>query len=282
MLPSDKIAFLGVRGAYSELAALAVFPERETLACAAFEDVFEAVREGAAAYGIIPIENSTAGRVADIHHLLPDSGLYIVGEHFAPVRHCLIGLPGADPGALKAVLSHPQALAQCRGRLRDMGLTPEAFGNTAGAAAEIARRGDPTLAALGSRLAAEINELSVLLEDAQDYDHNTTRFVVVAREKIEPPPDVKVMTSFIFRVRNVPAALYKALGGFATNGVNMTKLESYTLEGSFAATQFYAEVAGRPGARPFDLALEELGFFADEVRLLGTYPADAFRERVRS
>jgi prephenate dehydratase len=280
MEKTGKIAFQGVRGAYGDLAARAVFPGRETLACPAFEDVFEAVRGGSAAYGIIPIENSSAGRVADIHHLLPLSELFIVGEHFTPVRHCLIALPGADLGALKAVLSHPQALAQCRNRLRELGLTPEAFGNTAGAVTEVARRSDPTLAALGSRLAAEVNALSVLLEDAQDHDHNTTRFVVVATEPVEPPAAAKTVTSFIFRVRNIPAALYKALGGFATNGINMTKLESYALEGSFAATQFYADVEGRPGTRAFDLALEELGFFADEVRLLGTYEADAFRMKV--
>jgi prephenate dehydratase len=278
MTENRIIAFQGIAGAYSDLAARAVFPDAPTLACTAFEDVFEAVCSGRATYGIVPIENSIAGRVADNHHLLPQSGLFIVAEHFQKIEHSLCVLPGTKAGEIKTALSHPQALAQCRNNLRQKGLTPETFGNTAMAAAEIVRRGDKSVAAISSRLAAELNGLEILEADIQDEDHNTTRFLVLAREAIEPPAGVAAITTLVFRVRNVPAALYKALGGFATNGVNMTKLESYMLAGSFNATQFYCDVMGRPSERGLALALEELAFFAPYVKLLGTYPAHPYRQ----
>ncbi len=271
------VAFQGIAGAYSDLAARAVFPGWRTLACAAFEDVFEQVVAGAAEFGILPVENSIAGRVADLHHLLPESGLYIVAEHFERVRHCLLALAGVKPNELRTALSHPQALAQCRGRLRRMELSPEPFANTAMAAAEVARRGDRSLAAISSSLAAELHGLTVLAHDLADEDRNTTRFLVMAREPREPPPDAACMTTVVFRVRNVPAALYKAMGGFATNGVNITKLESYQRQGDFFVSQFYCDVEGRPGDRGLALALEELAFFAPHIRILGTYPAHAYR-----
>ena len=274
---AGPIAFQGISGAYSDLAARAVFPGAPTLACPAFEDVFDSVREARAEFGILPVENSIAGRVADLHHLLPGSGLYIVAEHFEPVRHCLLGLPGAALADVRTALSHPQALAQCRNRLRQLGLAPEAFGNTAMAAAEILRRGDPSVAAISSSLAAELHGLPVLLSDLADEAGNTTRFLVMSRQPRTPPQGAPCMTTLVFRVRNVPAALYKALGGFATNGVNMTKLESYQMDGSFSATQFYLDVEGRPEDRALALALEELAFFAAHVSVLGTYPAHVYR-----
>ncbi len=272
-----SIAFQGIAGAYSDLAARAVFPGRATLACSAFEDVFDAVRDGAADYGILPVENSIAGRVADLHHLLPESGLHIVAEHFEPVRHCLLGLKGVSLADVRTALSHPQALAQCRSRLRQLGLTPEPFSNTAAAAAEVVRRGDPSVAAISSSLAAQLHGLDILMPDMADETNNTTRFLVMAREPVVPAVGELAMTTLVFRVRSVPAALYKALGGFATNRVNITKLESYMLQGSFNATQFYCDVEGRPGDRGLDLALEELAFFAPEIRILGTYPMHAYR-----
>ena len=277
MTADQTVAFQGIAGAYSDLAARAVFPGHPTLACAAFEDVFEAVRDGRAMRGVVPIENSIAGRVADNHHLLPESGLFIVAEHFQKIEHSLCVLPGTDRADLKVALSHPQALAQCRAHLRAWNLTPEAFGNTATAAAEVARRGDRSIAAVSSRLAAQLNGLEILEADIQDEAHNTTRFLVLSRDRVEPPPEAEALTTLVFRVRNVPAALYKALGGFATNGVNMTKLESYMLDASFTATQFYSDVVGRPGDAALARALEELAFFAAHVRLLGTYPADPYR-----
>ena len=277
MTQADTIAFQGIRGAYSDLAARAVFPGLATLPCPAFEDVFDGLREGRARYGILPVENSIAGRVADLHHLLPNSGLYIIAEHFEPVRHCLMGLPGASIRDIKTALSHPQALAQCRSKLRQMNIAAEEFGNTAAAAAEIVKRGDKSVAAIASSLAAKLNGLTILVPDLHDEEHNTTRFLVMAREPVDPPADATVLTTLVFRVRHVPAALYKALGGFATNGINIVKLESYMLGGSFQMTQFYADVEGRPGTRPFDLAMEELTFFAAEISILGTYKVHAYR-----
>ena len=271
------IAFQGIAGAYSDLAARAVFPGHPTLACPAFEDVFDAVRDGQAAFGILPVENSIAGRVADLHHLLPDSGLHIVAEHFEPVRHCLLGLPGATLQALTTALSHPQALAQCRTRLRSLNLIPEPFGNTAMAAAEIVRRGDLAVAAISSSLAAELHGLTILLPELQDEAHNTTRFLVMSRQPVKPSQGTACMTTIVFRVRNVPAALYKAMGGFATNGVNITKLESYQTEGSFFVTQFLCDIEGRPEDRNVALALEELAFFAPHVGILGTYAMHEYR-----
>jgi prephenate dehydratase len=276
--PSRRIAFQGAPGAYSDLACRQVFPQLTTLPCETFEDAIAAVRDGAAGLAMLPIENSIAGRVADIHHLLPDSGLYIIAEHFQRVNHHLLALTGASLKGLKVVRSHVHALSQCRGLIRELGLKPVVAADTAGAAAEIAEHGDRSEAAIASELAGEIYGLVSLKENIEDAEHNTTRFLVMARTPKETrPSDAPLVTSFVFRVRNVPAALYKALGGFATNGVNMTRLESYMLGGRFTATQFYADVEGHPEDRPLKLALDELHFFSREVKLLGTYPAHPFR-----
>jgi prephenate dehydratase len=276
--PSRRIAFQGAPGAYSDLACRQVYPQLTTLPCETFEDAIAAVRDGTAGLAMLPIENSIAGRVADIHHLLPDSGLYIIAEHFQRVNHHLLALTGASLGGLKVVRSHVQALSQCRGLIRELGLKSVVAADTAGAAAEIAERGDRSEAAIASELAGEIYGLVSLKENIEDAEHNTTRFLVMARAPKETrPSDAPLVTSFVFRVRNVPAALYKALGGFATNGVNMTRLESYMLGGRFTATQFYADVEGHPEDRPLKLALDELHFFSREVKLLGTYPAHPFR-----
>ncbi len=271
--PPRLIAFQGAPGAYSDLACRHVFPAMETLPCAQFEDAFAAVREGRAALGMIPIENSVAGRVADIHHLMPDSGLYIIGEHFEPVHHHLLALPGAKLQTIKTVRSHVHALGQTRNFLRRNRLTAVVAADTAGAAAELAERRDPTVAAIASELAGKIYGLESLAQNIEDAAHNTTRFMVMSREEKWAPPGGPVVTTFVFNVRNVPAALYKALGGFATNAVNMTKLESYMVGGNFTATQFYADVEAHPHDRPLQLALEELRFFSHEVKILGVYPA---------
>jgi prephenate dehydratase len=227
---------------------------------------------------MIPIENSVAGRVADIHHLLPGADLYIVGEHFLRVRHQLMALPTANLETITRVMSHTQALGQCRNTLRNYGLKPVPEADTAGSARMVSESGDETLAAIASSLAAEIYGLKILKSDVEDEDHNTTRFVILASEPDDADPDDgSIVTTFLFRVRNVPAALYKALGGFATNGVNMTKLESYQTEGTFNATMFFADIDGHPAERPVQLALEELSFFSSEVRLLGSYVASPYR-----
>jgi prephenate dehydratase len=273
------IAFQGAPGAYSDLACRTVFPGRTTLPCPSFEDTFAAVNEGRADLAMIPIENSSAGRVADIHHLLPESGLHIVGEHFQQVHHQLLAPQGATLETVKIVRSHVQALSQCRRFLLARGLKPVVHADTAGAAAEVAAQGDPSQAAIASSLAAETYGLQVLAADVHDSAHNTTRFIVMAREPMDPAPeDGLAITSFVFRVRSVPAALYKALGGFATNGVNITKLESYIVDGSFTVAQFYADIEGHPEQRLVRLALEELGFFSREVKILGVYPAGDFRK----
>ncbi|HVJ44561.1 MAG TPA: prephenate dehydratase [Dongiaceae bacterium] len=279
---SDNIiAFQGLPGAYSDLACRAAFPTMKTLPCESFEDAFAAVRNGAARLAMIPIENSLAGRVADIHHLLPESGLHIVGEHFQRVNHQLLAPKGASLAGLKTVASHVQALSQCRNVIRQLGLTPVIHADTAGAAAEVAQAGDLSAGAIASSLAAEIHGLDILKADIEDADHNTTRMIVLSREPIDPDPSQgTVITSFVFRVRSVPAALYKALGGFATNGVNITKLESYMIDGHFTVAQFYADILGHPDQRSVRLALEELSFFSREVRILGVYPASSFRSPV--
>jgi len=280
--PARTISFQGAPGAYSDLACRHVFPAMTTLPCAQFEDAFAAVRDGNAALGMIPIENSVAGRVADIHHLMPDSGLYIIGEHFEPVHHHLLALPGATLATIRTVRSHVHALGQTRNYLRARGLSPVVAADTAGAAAEIAERGDPSVAAIASDLAGKIYGLVSLAENIEDAEHNTTRFMVMAREPRWPPAGGgPTVTTFVFNVKNVPAALYKALGGFATNGVNMTKLESYMVGGNFTATQFYADVEAHPDDRPLKLALEELEFFSTEVKILGVYPAHALRVAAR-
>jgi prephenate dehydratase len=276
--PAGLIAFQGAPGAYSDLACREVFPQLTTLPCGGFEDVIAAVRDSRAALAMLPIENSVAGRVADIHHLLPDSGLHIIGEHFQRVRHCLLAPKGATLKGLKRVKSHVHALSQCRVLIRELGLKAVVAADTAGAAAEVAERGDKSEAAIASELAGEIYGLATLKSGIEDAQHNTTRFLIMAKDARPAPNDGSlVVTTFVFRVRNVPAALYKALGGFATNGVNMTKLESYMLGGRFTATQFYADVEGHPDDRPVQLALDELGFFSREVKVLGTYPGHPFR-----
>src|ERR671934_1049890 len=279
---SKKIVFQGEPGANSHLACREVYPDYEPVPCPTFEDAFAAISAGDAALGMIPVENSVAGRVADIHHLMPHSGLHIVAEHFMPVRHQLLAPKGARLEDIKTVESHVHALGQCRKIIRRLGIRPIVAADTAGSAREVAEVGDKTRAAIASRLAAEIYGLDILAQDIEDEDHNTTRFIVLAREaqwaKSNAGP---VITTFLFRVRNVPAALYKALGGFATNGVNMTKLESYMIEGNFFATQFYADVEGHPQDRSLALALEELAFFSREVKILGVYPAHSLRIAAR-
>ena len=277
--PAKTIAFQGAAGAYSDLACRTVHPDRTPLACASFEDTFAAVETGRANLAMLPIENSEAGRVADIHMLLPHTTLHIVGEHFQRVRHCLLAPPRATLASLKHVYSHVQALSQCRAAVHALGLVPVATMDTAGAAAEVAGRGDASEAAIASELAAEIYGLAILKRDLEDAERNTTRFVLLARDAPDAPAGQgKWMTSFIFSVRNVPAALYKALGGFATNGVNMLKVESYMVDGSFTSTQFYAEIEGHPEQKNVQLAFDELGFISREVKVLGVYRADPFRE----
>jgi len=275
--PERTISFQGTFGAYSDLACRRVFPEMATLPCTQFEDAFAAVSEGRAALAMIAVENSVAGRVADVHHLMPDSDLHIIGEHFERVNHHLLALPGATLATIRTVRSHVHALSQCRKLIRGLGLEPAVTADTAGAAAEVAVRRDPTVAAIASELAGQIYGLVSLKENIEDAEHNTTRFLIMSREPQRPPCGTPTVTTFLFRVRNVPAALYKAMGGFATNGINMTKLESYMVGGAFAATQFYADVEAHPEDRPLALALEELAFFSHEVKILGVYPAHPLR-----
>jgi prephenate dehydratase len=280
---NNLIAFQGLPGAYSDLACRTTFPDMKTLPCPAFEDVFAAVHEGQAQLAMIPVENSVAGRVADIHHLLPGSGLHIIGEHFQRVNHQLLALKGTRIDDLKTVHSHVHALSQCRKIIREQGLKAVVHADTAGAAKELSEERNPTMGAIASTLAAEIYDLEILRDNIEDEEHNTTRFLIMATDPIDPnPDDGLIVTSFVFRVRNVPAALYKALGGFATNGVNMTKLESYMVRGQFVATQFYADIVGHPDDTSVRLALEELGFFSREVTILGVYPASPFRVQMRA
>jgi len=267
--PDRAVAFQGAPGANSHLAVREAFPDALPLPCFDFADAIEAVRAGAADCAVIPIENSAFGRVADIHFLLPESGLVITGEHFLPIRHALMGT--GTLAEVRDATSHPQALGQCRHWLRAHGIRAVTHADTAGAAALVAERADPALAALAPPGAAALYGLELLATDIADAEHNTTRFVTLARGARPPVGDGPWMTSLVFEVRNVPAALYKAMGGFATNGVNMTKLESYQRAASFAASEFYAEVEGRPGDAGLDRALEELGFHSKWVRLLGTY-----------
>ena len=273
-----RIAYQGEPGANSHLVCREHYPDSEAVACASFEDVFATVEGGDADLAMIPIDNSIAGRVADIHHFLPTSGLHIIGEHFLRIQFTLMGVPGSSLDTIKTVHSHVHALGQCRKVIRELGLTPLVSGDTAGAAREIAEAQDPTQAAIAPPLAAEIYGLDILRADVEDEEHNTTRFVVLSQDYVEAPTDAgPVVTTFVFNVRNLPAALYKALGGFATNGVNMTKLESYMVGGHFTATQFLAEVDGHPQDAGVARALEELAFFTTDVKVLGVYPADQFR-----
>jgi len=268
--PARAVAFQGAPGANSHVAAVEAFPDGLPLPCFSFEDAIDAVKRGEADCAIIPIENSLHGRVADIHFLLPESGLVITGEHFLAIRHALMGIGPRE--AVRQAMSHPQALGQCRHWLKAHDIQPLAYADTAGAAAVVAERGDAAVAALAPPRAAEIYGLTLFDVDIADADHNMTRFVTLARGGRPPVGAGPWMTTLIFEVKNVPAALYKAMGGFATNGVNMTKLESYQRGGSFAATEFYADIVGRPGDENVDRALEELGFQSKWLRVLGTYP----------
>jgi prephenate dehydratase len=273
------IAFQGRPGAYSDLACRNAYPSWQTLPCETFEAAMEAVHDGTANLAMIAAENSLAGRVPDVHTLLPHSGLSIVGEHFQRVEHCLLALPGTNIATLKRAHSHHVALGQVRKILKELNLQAVAEADTAGAAEQIAAWGRPEEAAIASSLAAELFGLEILRANIEDAAHNTTRFYVMAKSPRLPPPETPdLMTTFVFRVRNVPAALYKALGGFATNGVNMTKLESYMIDGHFTATQFLCEVDGHPEQPALRRALEELSFFSREATILGVYPMAAFRK----
>ena len=275
---TGRIAFQGEPGAYSHEACRQAYPGMEALPCPTFEDTIEAVRRGDADLAMLPVENSTYGRVADIHHLLPESGLHIVAETFVRVHIALLAVPGARLEEVERAMSHTVLLGQCRGFMAKHGIRPVTGADTAGSARHVAELGDPKLAALASELSGEIYGLDVLARKIEDRAHNTTRFLVMARD-----PDLKrrgeagMMTTFVFRVRNIPAALYKAMGGFATNGVNMTKLESYMVDGSFSATQFYADIEGHPDDANVRRALEELDYFTSSMTLLGVYPADPSR-----
>ncbi|MEI6987665.1 MAG: prephenate dehydratase [Rhodospirillaceae bacterium] len=304
MFPTDTVfAFQGSPGAYSDLACHGACHRPLTIPCPTFEDAFAAVHAGDAAYAMIPVENSVAGRVADIHHLLPDGGLSIVGEYFQRVNHHLLALPGVGLDELRTVRSHIQALSQCRETLRRFGLKPVVHADTAGAAAEIAQLGDRTVGAIASGLAGSIYKLETVKDSIEDHGHNTTRFLILARDSGAMPKRGEAMiTSLVFRVRSVPAALFKALGGFATNGINISKLESYMVGGRFAAAQFYADVDGHPDDCGMRHALEELRFFVErcetpqdaaffngcvptlnlrrdaKVKIIGVYPAHPFRQ----
>ena len=278
---TKRIAFQGELGANSHEACSSYFPDHEPVPHASFEEAFEAVKAGDCRLGMIPVENSIAGRVADVHHLLPSSGLKIIGERFKPIHFHLMANPGVTLETIRTAVSMPIALGQCRKTLRRLKLRTEPAGDTAGAAKALAERPDPTRAAVSPALAAEIYGLDILARDIEDRHDNTTRFLVMTGEK-DPAPaafTAPCVTSFVFRVRNMPAALYKAMGGFATNGVNMTKLESYQEDGGWTATFFYAEVDGRPEDRGLALAFEELAFFSERFEILGVYPADPFRTR---
>ena len=282
-MTENTIAYQGEPGANSHIICAQAYPHWSSLPCPTFGDAFAAVTEGRAALAMIPIENSIAGRVADIHHLIPTSPLHIVAEHFLPIHFQLMALPGARIDGITSVHSHIHALGQCRRIIRRLGLKAVVAGDTAGAAREVIEAGDPTRAALAPALAAQVYGLDILEEDVEDEAHNTTRFVVFSPEPGPGvPPGTESVTSFVFRVRNIPAALYKALGGFATNGVNMTKLESYMVEGRFTATQFYAEVDGHPNDPALLRAFDELRYFSRELRIVGTYPAHPFRETTRA
>ncbi|MBO0346427.1 prephenate dehydratase [Roseibium limicola] len=282
MSDRKKIVFQGEDGANSHMACQNVYPDYEPIPCATFEDCFTAIENGEADLGMIPIENSVAGRVADIHHLLPHSSLHILGEYFLPIRFQLMAPKGATVEGLKTVQSHVHALGQCRKIIRELGLNAVVGADTAGSARQIAELGDLSVAALAPELAAELYGLDILRRDVEDAEHNTTRFLILSPEdKKAAYTGQMTVTSFIFRVRNVPAALYKALGGFATNGVNMTKLESYQLEGQFFASMFYADIEGHPDDPNVALALEELRFYCAELKMLGVYCASPFREKIR-
>jgi len=275
---TDIIVYQGEPGAYSHLACQDGFPDLTPQPCASFAAAFAKVSSGAAKLAMIPVENTVAGRVSDIYHLLPEGGLYIIGEQYLAVHHQLLAVPGAMLSDIKTARSHPMALGQVRKRLASMDIRPITDVDTAGAARSVAELGDKSVAAIASSLAAETYGLDILASDVEDASHNTTRFLILADEPLNMPKDNgPVVTSFVFKVRSVPSALYKALGGFATNGINMTKLESYMVGGSFQAAQFYADVEGHPEDEGMKHALEELSFFTESVTMLGTYPAHPSR-----
>ena len=276
----ESIAFQGIEGAYSQLACQQIYPQMAAMPCRTFEAAFAAVSDEEARFAMIPIENSLGGRVADIHHLLPDSSLYIVGEHFQSVQHHMLAPQGATLEGLKVVYSHVQALAQCRDVIRELGLEAVARADTAGAAKEVAEIDDPGIAAIASDLAGQIYGLQTIRTRIEDRIGNTTRFVIMSRRRIEPDSrSGSCITSFVFQVRSVPAALYKALGGFATVGVNIIKLESYIVDANFTVAQFYAEIEGHPDQREVDHAFEELQYFSSRMKILGTYLASPFRDQ---
>lgn len=278
---SVVVSYQGEPGAFSSQAALQAFPDCELLPCATFEDALAAVADGKARYGMIPIDNSIAGRVADIHHLLPRSGLHIVGEHFLPIRFHLMGVKGATLATIQTVQSHIHALGQCRKIIRKLGLKAQVAADTAGSARQVAEAGDVTRAAIAPHIAAEVYGLDILMEDIEDEKHNTTRFVILSKyPEFARQGSGKLVTTLIFRVRNLPAALYKAMGGFATNGINMTKLESYMVDGHFSATMFYCDVEGHPDDPALRRALNELEYFSREVKVLGVYPGHPFRDSI--
>ncbi len=267
-----KIAYQGVAGAYSHIAAMQVFPGQIYLPCETFEEAMGKVSAGEADAAMIPVENSNAGRVSDVHFLLPQTGLHIVGEHFLRIEHQLLGLPGAKLEDIVAASSHPQALAQCADFLKAHGIKPMARIDTAKSCEDVLAWQDMSKAAIASKLAAEIYGLQILAANIENASNNTTRFLIMSREEAVPEDDgCKFITSFIFKLKNIPAALYKALGGFATNGINMTKLESYLLDGKFVSAQFYAEIEAHPQTQAYKNAFEELSFFSDYVHVLGTY-----------
>ncbi|HEY5338944.1 MAG TPA: prephenate dehydratase [Rhizomicrobium sp.] len=276
---AKRVAFQGELGAFGNQAAREALPHCEPVPKPSFEDAVDAVRSGETELAIIPIENSIHGRIADIHHLLPDVGLFIVGEHFLPIHLQLLGLKGAPLSGIRTAISQAPALGQCRKLVRELNLKTQDWYDTAGSALHVSRTKDPSIAAIASKLAGEMYGLDVLRADVEDEHHNTTRFIIMAHEPDDAPfEDKPFVTTIVFRVRNVPAALYKAMGGFATNGVNMTKLESYQLGGTFNATQFYADIEGHPDDRLVRLAMEELRFFTSKLTILGVYPAHSFRE----
>lgn len=270
---TKKIAFQGEPGAFSHAAANNLFPGEDAVGCVTFEETINAVQSGKADFAVVPVENSLYGRITDIHHLLPESGLHIIGDHYLRVEMTLLGVPGATLDDIRAVQSLSVALGQCRKFITEHGLRTINAVDTAGSAREIAQKGDKSVAAIASRFAGETYGLDVLASNIEDADHNTTRFLVLSRDEKHAPQGGNVKTTFVFRVRNVPAALYKAMGGFATNGINMTKLESYMVGGAFTATQFYADIEGHPDDQGVIHAFEELGFFTDYFRILGVYPA---------
>ncbi|MEE6282999.1 prephenate dehydratase [Georgenia sp. MJ170] len=279
---TTTISYQGEPGSNSDIACRECYPEGKGLPSASFEDALAAVQTGAADLAMIPIDNSSNGRVADIHHFLPRSGLHIVAEFFLPIHFQLLAVEGATRDSVRTVHSHVHALGQCRRITAELGLTAVVAGDTAGAAREVAEADDPSRAAFATALAGEIYGLRTLASDVEDEKHNTTRFVVLARERTTPPSTGgPTVTTFVFRIRNIPGALYKALGAFATNMINMTKLESYMMDGEFAATGFLVDVEAHPEEPALARALEELTYFTDELDILGVYPAHPYREQSR-